>query len=53
MTLNDLPEIQITRNVRSTRFRLRVEGNQIRLTAPVFCSKNRFKILLIKLKAGY
>lgn len=43
MTLNDLPEIQITRNVRSTRFRLRVEGDQIRLTAPVFCSKKQIQ----------
>lgn len=43
MTLNDLPEIQITRNVRSTRLRLRVEGDQIRLTAPVFCSKKQIQ----------
>ncbi|WP_347454003.1 SprT family zinc-dependent metalloprotease [Acinetobacter thermotolerans] len=43
MTLNDLPEIQITRNVRSTRLRLRVEGDQIRLTAPVFCNKKQIQ----------
>ncbi len=39
MTLSDLPEIQITRNVRSTRLRLRVDATQIRLTAPVFAAK--------------
>ncbi|QIC67341.1 M48 family metallopeptidase [Acinetobacter schindleri] len=43
MTLNDLPEIQITRNVRSTRLKLRVEGDQIRLTAPVFCTKKQIQ----------
>lgn len=43
MTLNDLPEIQITRNVRSTRLRLRIEGDQIRLTAPIFCSKKQIQ----------
>ncbi|ATO20678.1 hypothetical protein BS636_13830 [Acinetobacter sp. LoGeW2-3] len=43
MTLNDLPEIQITRNIRSTRLRLRVDGTQIRLTAPVFCTKKQIQ----------
>ena len=43
MTLSDLPEIQITRNVRSTRLRLRVDATQIRLTAPVFCSKKQIR----------
>lgn len=43
MTLSDLPEIQITRNVRSTRLRLRVDQTQIRLTAPVFCSKRQIQ----------
>lgn len=43
MTLNDLPEIQIIRNVRSTRLRLSVEPTQIRLTAPVLCSKRQIQ----------
>lgn len=43
MTLNELPEIQIVRNVRSTRLRLRVEPTQIRLTAPVLCSKRQIQ----------
>lgn len=43
MTLVDLPEIQIVRNPRSTRLRLRVEPDQIRLTAPVFCSKRQIE----------
>lgn len=43
MTLADLPEIQIVRNVRSTRLRLRVEPHQIRLTAPVFCTKSQIQ----------
>src|SRR5690606_13934162 len=43
MTLSDLPEIQITRNVRSTRLRLRVDATQIRLTAPAFCSKKQLQ----------
>lgn len=38
MTLNDLPEVQITRRVRSTRLRLRIDGQKILLSAPVFCS---------------
>lgn len=43
MTLNELPEIQIIRNVRSTRLRLRVEPTQIRLTAPVLYSKRQIQ----------
>lgn len=43
MTLSDLPEIQITRNIRSTRLRLRVDQHQIRLTAPVFCTKGQIQ----------
>lgn len=43
MTLSDLPEIQITRNIRSTRLRLRVEPTRIRLTAPVFCTKKQIQ----------
>ena len=43
MTLADLPKIQIIRNVRSTRLRLRVEPHQIRLSAPVFCSKSQIQ----------
>lgn len=43
MTLTDLPDIQIIRNLRSTRLRLRVEPHQIRLTAPVFCSKSQIQ----------
>lgn len=43
MTLSDLPEIQIVRNIRSTRLKLRVDGTQIRLTAPVFCTKKQIQ----------
>ena len=43
MTLADLPKIQIIRNVRSTRLRLRVEPHQIRLSAPVFCTKSQIQ----------
>lgn len=43
MTISDLPEIQIVRHVRSTRLRLRVEPHQIRLTAPVFCTKKQIQ----------
>jgi predicted metal-dependent hydrolase len=43
MTLSDLPEIQITRNPRSTRLRLRVDGQQIKVTAPVFCSNRQIQ----------
>lgn len=50
MTSN-LPEIQITRNVRATRLRLRVEPTQIRLTAPVFCSKGQIQKFLAESEA--
>ncbi|OTG82893.1 M48 family metallopeptidase [Acinetobacter sp. ANC 4648] len=43
MNLSDLPEIKIVRHVRATRLRLRVEPNQIRLTAPVLCSKKQIQ----------
>lgn len=43
MTLKDLPEIQISRNIRSTRLRLRVEPTQIRLTAPIFCTQGQIQ----------
>ncbi|MCO8103246.1 M48 family metallopeptidase [Acinetobacter indicus] len=43
MTLSDLPEIQIIRNVRATRLRLRVDGQQIKVTAPVFCSNRQIQ----------
>lgn len=41
-----LPEIQIIRHVRATRLRLRVEPTQIRLTAPVFCSKGQIQTFI-------
>ena len=43
MTLSDLPEIQITRHVRSTRLRLKVGQQQIKLTAPVFCTQRQIQ----------
>ena len=43
MTLSDLPDIQITRNSRSKRLRLRIDGEQIKLTAPVFCSQRQIQ----------
>ncbi|NNH01244.1 SprT family zinc-dependent metalloprotease [Acinetobacter sp. ANC 5414] len=43
MTLNDLPEIKIVRHVRAKNLRLRVEPTQIRLTAPVLCSKRQIQ----------
>ena len=43
MTLSDLPKIQIIRNVRSTRLRLRVDQTEIRLTAPIFCTKSQIQ----------
>lgn len=43
MTLDDLPEIQITRNLRSTRIRLRVDPRQIKVTAPVFCTHQQIQ----------
>lgn len=50
MTSN-LPEIQITRNIRATRLRLRVEPTQIRLTAPVFCTKGQIQKFLVESEA--
>lgn len=46
MTLSDLPEIQITRNVRSTRLRLRVDAQAIKITAPVFCSHKQIQMFI-------
>jgi hypothetical protein len=46
MTLKDLPEIQIVRNVRSRRLRLRVEGQQIRMTVPVSCCRRQIQNFL-------
>lgn len=43
MTRSDLPEIQIIRNVRSTRLRMRVDGQQIKVTAPVFCTSRQIQ----------
>lgn len=40
---SDLPEIKIVRHARATRLRLRVEPTQIRLTAPVQCSKGKIQ----------
>lgn len=37
------PEIKIVRHPRATRLRLRVEPTQIRLTAPVFCTKQQIQ----------
>ncbi|OAL79762.1 hypothetical protein AY606_03660 [Acinetobacter sp. SFB] len=43
MTLNELPEIRIVRHARAKNLRLRVEPTQIRLTAPVLCSKRQIQ----------
>ncbi len=43
MTLSDLPEIEITRNIRSTRLRLRVDAQKIKVTAPVFCTNRQIQ----------
>ena len=43
MTLNNLPEIKIVRHARAKNLRLRVEPTQIRLTAPVLCSKRQIQ----------
>lgn len=43
MTLNDLPEIKIVRHARAKNLRLRVDSTQIRLTAPVLCSKRQIQ----------
>jgi len=45
MTPN-LPEIQITRKLRATRLRLRVEPTQIKLTVPQFCSQRQVQEFL-------
>ena len=43
MTLNDLPEIQIKRNLKATKLRLRVDQKQIKVTAPFFCSNRQIQ----------
>ena len=43
MTLNNLPEIKIVRHARAKNLRLRVDSTQIRLTAPVLCSKRQIQ----------
>ena len=45
MTSN-LPEIQITRKLRATRLRLRVEPMQIKLTVPQFCTQRQVQDFL-------
>ncbi|OTG77052.1 hypothetical protein B9T26_00265 [Acinetobacter sp. ANC 4169] len=45
MTPN-LPEIQITRKLRATRLRLRVEPTQIKLTVPKFCTQRQVQDFL-------
>lgn len=45
MTPN-LPEIEITRKLRATRLRLRVEPTQIKLTVPQFCSQRQVQDFL-------
>ncbi|SPL69029.1 M48 family metallopeptidase [Acinetobacter stercoris] len=42
----ELPEIKLVRHARATRLRLRVEPTQIRLTAPVFCTKRQIQKFL-------
>ncbi|WP_288688704.1 SprT family zinc-dependent metalloprotease [uncultured Acinetobacter sp.] len=42
----NLPEIQITRKLRATRLRLRVEPTQIKLTVPQFCSQRQVQDFL-------
>lgn len=43
MILSDLPEIQVTRNIRSTRLRLRVTPHSIKVSAPVFCTNHQIQ----------
>ncbi|NNG82495.1 SprT family zinc-dependent metalloprotease [Acinetobacter sp. ANC 5378] len=43
MTLKELPEIKIVRHARAKNLRLRVDPTQIRLTAPVLCSKRQIQ----------
>lgn len=45
MTPN-LPQIQITRKLRATRLRLRVEPTQIKLTVPQFCTQRQVQDFL-------
>ena len=42
----NLPEIQITRKLRATRLRLRVEPTQIKLTVPQFCTQRQVQEFL-------
>ncbi|WP_180163455.1 SprT family zinc-dependent metalloprotease [Acinetobacter sp. YH12069] len=42
----NLPEIQITRKLRATRLRLRVEPTQIKLTVPQFCTQRQVQDFL-------
>ncbi|WP_180056880.1 SprT family zinc-dependent metalloprotease [Acinetobacter sp. YH12227] len=42
----NLPEIQITRKLRATRLRLRVELTQIKLTVPQFCTQRQVQDFL-------
>ena len=41
-----MPEIKIVRHVRARKLRLRVEPASIRLTVPLFCSKNQIQLFL-------
>lgn len=41
--LSQLPEIKIVRHARAKCLRLRVQPTQIRLTAPVLCSKRQIQ----------
>lgn len=41
-----MPEIKIIRHVRARKLRLRVEPASIRLTVPLFCSKNQIQLFL-------
>ncbi|MBJ9720205.1 M48 family metallopeptidase [Acinetobacter calcoaceticus] len=42
----NMPEIKIVRHVRARKLRLRVEPASIRLTVPLFCSKNQIQLFL-------
>lgn len=42
----NLPDIQITRKLRATRLRLRVEPTQIKLTVPQFCTQRQVQDFL-------
>lgn len=41
-----MPDIKIVRHVRARKLRLRVEPASIRLTVPLFCSKNQIQLFL-------